>query len=295
MGISMHLPRPLRLLLAPVLASGLLLRGCSGTIVDEQGNQKGTFQSVRNWDGSTTIVITPTGNGGNFTPSSGGQGATQPPSIQNPGSSQPTPANTSSPAESQELIQMFQDKYGLLVGGSGADSANLQKFADTLEKAWPAQKTQGLSSVTFIDMGSRQPSVLGVWGGLENTEFGGQLAHQGHTSNPEIAYLSYDYIERSEGSGVDQHTMIHELAHHQCEGLNRNFGNQLSSALQQSPQGTASTYAQMRGPGSADYKAEGLTLMLLGRQDSRRYFQNFQPNSSAKGLVQQEFGRQVWN
>lgn len=277
------------------LVLGLLLTGCSGTIVDQQGNQKGTFQSVRNWDGSTTIVITPTSSSGTFTPSSGGTTVQNPGNIRNPGTSQPTPANTSSPADSQELIQMFKDKYGLLVGGSAANPANLQKFADTLEAAWLPEKVQGLSSVTFVDMGSQTPSVLGVWGGLEGTEFGGQLAHSGNTSNPEIAYLSYDYIAQAEGQGVDQHTMIHELSHHQCEGLNRNFGNQLSSALQQSSQGTASRYAEMRGPGSADYKAEALTLMLLGRQESRRYYQSFQPNESAKSLVRQEFGRMVWN
>jgi hypothetical protein len=278
-----------------VLAVSVILTGCSGTIVDQQGNQKGTFQSVRNWDGSTTIVITPSEGGGSFTPSSGGNTAPDPGNIRNPGTNQPTPANTTAPADSEELVQMFKDKYGLIVGGSGADGKNLQKFADTLEAAWVPEKTQGLSSVTFVDMGNQSPSVLGVWGGLENTEFAGELAHEGHTSNPEIAYLSYNYIARAEGQGVDQHTMIHELSHHQCEGLNRNFGNQLSGALQQSTQGTASRYAEMRGPGSADYKAEALTLMLLGRQESRRYYQSFQPNDTAKSLVRQEFGRMVWN
>jgi hypothetical protein len=280
----------------------LILAGCSGKIM--KGNQQiGTYKSVVDESGREVIVISGTGQVGTFTPSSRGTNVQRPTNQQTPGTNTPSPSNTTPPADSTELVKMFKEKYGLLVGGSGATPANLQKFADTVKEAWVGDKLKGLSSVTFIEYGDARPQVLGVWGGLENeANYRGKLAHQGFTRNPEIAYHCYNYIKRLEQRynpsaqySVDQHTMIHELSHHQCEALSRNFGNELSRDLQQSPNGMASDYAAFRGPGSADYKAEGLTLMLLGRQQSRRYHQDFSPNGAAKSLVQQEFGRMVWN
>lgn len=285
---------PRRWLLALALVLPLALAGCGGSVVDEQGNQLGSFQVVDNGNGTATVKLTPTGGcggqGGDFEPAGTTPPAAPPPNLNGPGNSGESPSAPVVGEDVQGEVNRIAQEYGFRVSGSAVTRQNLQNLLDGIS-VYPRSHYDQLAQVELIDRGRPIGSgdVAGTWAGPSARR---SNLPRGRTFDTQVGIRLYAFRPRAGGaSQIFSYAATHEFGHHVNELEDgTTFGRDFYNALSQSSGPFATPYARSN---DADFVAEGLSVMLLGNQARPLgpIEPSFNPSPQARSLVQQTFGR----
>jgi hypothetical protein len=169
-------------------------------------------------------------------------------------------------------------RYGVSVTGSGATSENLTRLEEGLRYYNASQHLRGLRRIELVDSLTTPTGVpqgvLGVWipeaGGAVIKLFAGQALG-------------------TRGRVIDRHSVVHELAHHVCEGSQPQFGQRLLQVAQGGVQPVPTEYAMTS---NAEFQAEVTSTHLRGpAQTIPGYRYDYRPAPALVSLVRQNFAR----